>query len=88
MGVFSSYATGAIAARLFSAFKSQAKGNARSYRKIVVIIVESSALYALSVLAALVTFLCGTNGVFPAMDAIVPLVVSLMPIFFRPLTLS
>jgi hypothetical protein len=69
-------ATGAIAARIFSAQKSQGGGNARPYWGIVVIIVESSALYALGVLAALVSFVSGTNGQYPAVDAIVPLVVS------------
>jgi hypothetical protein len=67
------YATGAIAARIFFAWS---KGNARPYWRIVVILVESSALYSLSVLAALVFFISGSNGQYPAVDAIVPLVVS------------
>ncbi|KAH9988206.1 hypothetical protein BJV77DRAFT_758541 [Russula vinacea] len=61
--------SGAIAARIFHAW-----GNARPYWGIVAIIVESSALYALGVLATLVCYVCGTNGQYPAVDAIVPLV--------------
>jgi len=79
-----SYATGAIAARIFYAWT---KVNARPYWRIVVIIIESSALYALSILAALVSYVSGTNGQYPAVDAIVPLVVSPVPsltlLFFR-----
>ena len=71
---FFAYALGAIAARIFYAW-----GNARPFWGIVAIIVESSALYALSVLAALVCFVSGTNGQYPAVDAIVPLVVSPVP---------
>lgn len=74
--------TGAIAARIFIAWKSQTSGNTRPYWGIVVIIVESSALYALGVLAALVSFISGTYGQYPAVDAIVPLVVS--PISSQP----
>ena len=78
--------TGAIAARIFRAFKSQTKGNAPPYWGIVVIIVESSALYSLGILAALVSFVSGTYGQYPAVDAIVPLVVSPVPspTLFRP----
>ena len=72
------YATGAIAVRILFAWKSQTEENlhALPYWKIVVIIIESSALYALGVLAALVSFVCDTNGQYAAVDAIVPLVVS------------
>jgi len=43
------------------------------------VIVESSTLYALSVIAALTTFLSSSDGQCPAMDAIVLLVVSREP---------
>ncbi|KAF8481565.1 hypothetical protein DFH94DRAFT_400009 [Russula ochroleuca] len=66
--------SGAIAARIFYVWKSQTRGNVRPYWGIVAIIIESSALYALGVLAALVSFVSGTNGQYPAVDAIVPLV--------------
>lgn len=67
---------GAISTRIYLAWKSQSRGNARLYRRIVFAIVESSALYALGVLAALVSFVSGTNGQYAAVDAIIPLVVS------------
>jgi uncharacterized membrane protein YoaK (UPF0700 family) len=76
---FFAYAIGAIAARIFYVWKSQTRGNVRPYWGIVAIIIESSALYALGVLAALVSFVSGTNGQYPAVDAIVPLVVSPVP---------
>ncbi|KAH9980781.1 hypothetical protein BJV74DRAFT_887543 [Russula compacta] len=41
---------------------------------IVLAIVESSALYAISVTTALLTFLSNSNGQYPAVDSIVPLV--------------
>ena len=74
------YVIGAIATRIYLAWKSQSRGNARLYRRIVFAIVESSALYALGVLASLVSFVSGTNGQYAAVDAIIPLVVS--PISF------
>jgi hypothetical protein len=77
--LFLTYVIGAIATRIYLAWKSQSRGNARLYRRIVFIIVESSALYALGVLAALVSFVSGTNGQYAAVDAIVPLVVSPTP---------
>jgi hypothetical protein len=43
---------------------------------IIFAIIESSALYALGVIAALVSFLSKTNGQYAAVDAIVPLIVS------------
>ena len=72
---------GAIATKIYLA-----GGSTQLYRRIVFIIVESSALYALGVLTALVTFVSGTNGQYVAVDAIVPLVVSPnvfhLPFFF------
>jgi hypothetical protein len=47
-----------------------------SHWPIIFVIIESSALYALGVIAALVSFLSKTNGQYAAVDAIVPLVVS------------
>ncbi|KAF8492847.1 hypothetical protein F5888DRAFT_1636983 [Russula emetica] len=66
--------SGAIALRIYLTWKSQSRICARLYRGIVFIIVESNALYALGVLAALVTFVSGTNGQYAAVDAIIPLV--------------
>jgi hypothetical protein len=43
-----------------------------------IVIVESGALYATSVIALLVAFLTGSNGQFPAMDIATPIVVSLL----------
>jgi hypothetical protein len=75
MRVFS-YPTGAIAARIFCAWKSHPRKTGLPYWRIVVIMVESSALYALGVLATLISFVSGSNGQYPAVDGIVPLVVS------------
>ena len=75
MRVFSN-PTGAIAVRILYAWKSQPRENGLPYWRIVVIIVESSALYALGVLATLISFVSGSNGQYPAVDGIVPLVVS------------
>jgi hypothetical protein len=80
--VFLTYVIGTIATRIYLAWKSQSRGNQRLYRRIVFIIVESSALYALGVLAALVSFVSGTNGQYAAVDAIVPLVVSPTPFLY------
>lgn len=43
---------------------------------VIFIIVESSALYALGIIAALACFLTESNAQYPTVDAIVPLVVS------------
>jgi hypothetical protein len=43
-----------------------------------IVLVESGALYATSVIALLVAFLTGSNGQFPAMDIATPIVVSLL----------
>jgi hypothetical protein len=71
------YVKGAIATRIYLTGR-----NTWLYRRIVFIIVESSALYALGILAALVSFVSGTNGHYAAVDAIVPLVVSLTPFLY------
>jgi hypothetical protein len=77
--LFLTYVIGAIATRIYLA---ESRGNARLYRRIVFIIVESSAMYALGVLAALVSFVSGTNGQYAAVDAIVPLVVRSTPFLY------
>ena len=69
--------TGAIALRIFVT-----GGPARNMTTIwltALVVIESSILYALSVIAALTTFLSGSYGQYPAMDAIVLLVVSCEP---------
>lgn len=68
---------GAIAWRIFIIGRPL-QGKIRVW-PIVFAIVESSALYAMSVTAALLTFLSNSNGQYPAVDSIVPLVVSLEP---------
>jgi hypothetical protein len=45
---------------------------------IFIVIIETGALYAISVLALLVAFLTGSNGQFIAFDVITPIVVSLL----------
>ncbi|KAI0296339.1 hypothetical protein B0F90DRAFT_1669835 [Multifurca ochricompacta] len=64
--------SGAIAWRIFLSGKFLR--NTRTLGPVIFVIVESSALYALGVIAVLATFLSGSNGQYPAVDAIVPLV--------------
>jgi len=66
--------SGAIALRIFLVGKPLPKGRTRVLWPIMFVMVESSALYALGVLAALVSFLSGSNGQYAAVDAIIPLV--------------
>ena len=73
--------TGAIAWRIFRAGKPlRGATGTRTLWPVIFIIVESSALYAFGVIAVLVSFLSGSNGQYPAVDAIVPLVVSRAPL--------
>ena len=55
-------------------------GGTRKLWPVVFVIIESSALYAFGVIAVLATFLSGSNGQYPAVDAVVPLVVSRAPL--------
>ena len=66
--------TGAIAWRIFLTIRDPL-GRSTRLRPIIFVIIESSALYALGVIAALVSFLSNTNGQYAAVDATVPLVV-------------
>jgi len=65
--------SGAIAWRIFLTVRKPL-GTSTSLWPIIFAIIESSALYALGVIAALVSFLSKTNGQYAAVDAIVPLV--------------
>ncbi len=66
--------TGAIALRIF--ITGRPIRNMTTIWLIALVIVESSTLYSLSVIASLATFLSSSDGQYPAMDAIVLLVVS------------
>lgn len=66
--------SGAIAWRIFAAGKPLTGASTRTLWPVIFIIVESSALYAFGVIAVLASFLSGSNGQYPAVDAIVPLV--------------
>ncbi|KAH9958964.1 hypothetical protein BC827DRAFT_1216806 [Russula dissimulans] len=66
--------SGAIALRIFLVGKPLPTGRVRVLWPILFVLIESSALYALGVLAALVSFLSGSDGQYAAVDAIVPLV--------------
>lgn len=66
---------GAIAWRISTTGRSY--GSMKVFSPIVFVIVESSALYTLGVVTVLATLLSGSNGHYPAVNAIVPLVVSL-----------
>ncbi|KAH9030178.1 hypothetical protein EDB84DRAFT_1562618 [Lactarius hengduanensis] len=66
--------SGAIAWRIFRAGKPLRGAGTRMLWPVIFIIIESSALYAFGVIAVLASFLSGSNGQYPAVDAIVPLV--------------
>src|SRR5258708_2823858 len=76
--------TGAIAWRIFHAGKPLKGASTRTLWPVIFVIVESSALYALGVIAVLACFLSNSNAQYPAVDAIVPLVVSRSPLTFHP----
>lgn len=69
--------TGAIALRIFA--NGNPPRNLTTAWLAALAFVESSTLYALSVIAALTTFLSSLDGQYPAIDAIVLLVVSHKP---------
>src|SRR6266566_1604328 len=69
--------TGAIALRIFVT-RSPLR-NLTTIWLTVLVIVESSTLYALSVIVVLTTFLSSSDGQSPAMDTVVLLVVSREP---------
>ena len=66
---------GAIAWRI--SITGRSCGSMKVFSPIVFVIIESSALYTLGVVTVLATLLSGSNGHHPAVNAIVPLVVSL-----------
>jgi hypothetical protein len=69
--------TGAIALRIF--VNGNPLRNLTTVWLAALAFIESSTLYALSVIAALTTFLSSLDGQYPAIDAIVLLVVSREP---------
>ncbi|KAH8997793.1 hypothetical protein EDB86DRAFT_3150678 [Lactarius hatsudake] len=71
--------SGAIAWRIFLAGKPVRGAGTKMLWPVIFIVIESSALYAFGVIAVLASFLSGSNGQYPAVDAIVPLVVSRTP---------
>ena len=75
VAIYTYLQTGTIAWRIFLTVRKPL-GRSTSLWPILFAIIESSALYALGVIAALVSFLSKTNGQYAAVDAIVPLVVS------------
>jgi len=66
--------TGAIALRIF--ITGRLIRNVTTIWLTALVIVESSTLYSLSVIASLAIFLSSSDGPYPAMDAIVLLVIS------------
>ncbi|KAH9028064.1 hypothetical protein EDB83DRAFT_2230125 [Lactarius deliciosus] len=66
--------SGAIAWRIFRAGKPLRGAGTKMLWPVIFIVIESSALYAFGVIAVLASFLSGSNGQYPAVDAIVPLV--------------
>jgi hypothetical protein len=70
---------GAIAWRIFNAGKPLGVATTRMLWPVIFIIVESSALYAIGIVAVLAFFLSGSNAQYPAVDAVVPLVVRRTP---------
>jgi hypothetical protein len=65
--------SGAIAMRIFLAGEPL-HHSSRPHWLIIFTLIESCALYTFTVLAALVTFLCGSFAQYPAVDSIVPIV--------------
>ena len=63
-----------IIAQSFNYGKSRSS-KMRNLVPIAIIIVKSGAIYASSVLVLLITYLAGTNGQYPVLDVITPLVV-------------
>jgi hypothetical protein len=65
-----------IAWRIYKTRRSLPDGLA-AFLPLFIVIVESGAIYATSVIALLTAFLTGSNGQYPAMDISTPIVVSL-----------
>ncbi|KAH9059063.1 hypothetical protein EDB87DRAFT_1685009 [Lactarius vividus] len=66
--------SGAVAWRIFCTGKPLRGAGTKMLWPVIFIVIESSALYAFGVIAVLASFLSGSNGQYPAVDAIVPLV--------------
>jgi hypothetical protein len=73
---------GAIALRIL--LTGSPLGGSRPHWLIIFTLIESSALYTFTVVAALATFLSGSFGQYVAVDSIVPMVVSVLYILFLP----
>ena len=66
--------TGLIAWRIYNT--GRFRPSAGNMMPIIVVLIESGALYTSSVIAMLCSYLSGSNGQYPALDLITPLVVS------------
>ncbi|KAI0318591.1 hypothetical protein OF83DRAFT_934320 [Amylostereum chailletii] len=66
--------TAAIVFRILFSVRGMITSGRGNVVPAMVVIVESGALYAGSVLALLVSYLAGSNGQFPALDVVTPLV--------------
>ncbi|KAF7761594.1 hypothetical protein Agabi119p4_9586 [Agaricus bisporus var. burnettii] len=66
--------TVAIVARIWETRRSVASISGRSLYPVMAVIIESGAIYTASVLCLLVSYLVNSNGQYPALDLITPLV--------------
>lgn len=66
------YCTGLIAWRIYNT--GRFRPSAGNMMPIIVVLIESGALYTSSVIAMLCSYLSGSNGQYPALDLITPLV--------------
>jgi hypothetical protein len=58
--------------------RSVMPGGSRPLLPVFIVIIETGALYATSVLALLIAFVTGSNGQYMVLDIIVPIVVRLV----------
>lgn len=66
---------GAIVAKIWATHRSVTSAS-RSLFPVMAAIIESGAIYTIGVLGLLIAYLSGSNGQYPALDLVTPLVVS------------
>ena len=76
--------SGAIALRIFFVGSPLQGSSSRPHWLIIFTLVESCALYTITIVATLTTFLSDCFGQYVAMDSIVPMVVSVQYILLLP----
>jgi hypothetical protein len=66
----------AIVLKVWRTHRQALSSSARSLFPVIAVIIESGAIYTASVLGFVITFLLKSNGQYPALGLITPLVVS------------